>query len=116
MTTVATIAEKSPEAIAVIYGDREHVETYAELEQRSRRIGHLLRRMGIEPGDSIAALIGNDDDFFDVFWAAHRTGKRQGFPRLAIRPVAVSDDRAEVRELADALTSDLGIYLGAIRW
>jgi adenylate cyclase len=41
---------------------------------------------------------------------------RGGFPRLAIRPVARSDDRAEVVELADALTGDLGVFLGALRW
>ena len=74
MTTLATIAEKTPDKPAIIYGDGEFTLSYGELEQRSRRFAHALRAMGILPGDSIAALIGNDDDFFDIFWAAHRLG------------------------------------------
>lgn len=41
---------------------------------------------------------------------------RAGFPRLAIQPVATSDSRLEVRELAEALTGDLVSYLGSVRW
>ena len=43
-------------------------------------------------------------------------GQGIGFPRLAIEPVSTSDDRPEVRELADALTSDLATYLGSSEW
>lgn len=74
MTTVSVWAEKAPDRPAVIYGDGEHVETFAELERNSRRIAHLLRSWGLEPGDCVAALIGNDDVFFDLFWACHRVG------------------------------------------
>ena len=74
MTTVATIAQKSPDKPALIYGNGERVETFGELEQRSRRIGHWLRRAGLQPGDGIAAYLANDDDFFDLYWACHRVG------------------------------------------
>ncbi|MEX2207683.1 MAG: acyl-CoA synthetase [Myxococcota bacterium] len=74
MSTVASFAQKNPDKPALIYGDGEHVETYGELEQRSRRIAHVLRRLGLEFGDSIAVYLANDDPFFDVFWACHRTG------------------------------------------
>ena len=74
MTTVSVWAEKAPDRPAVIYGDAEYVETFAELERNSRRVAHLLRRWGLEPGDCLAALIGNDDVFFDLFWACHRVG------------------------------------------
>ena len=37
MSTVAILAQKHPDKPALIYGDGEHVETYGELEQRSRR-------------------------------------------------------------------------------
>lgn len=43
-------------------------------------------------------------------------GQGIGFPSLAIEPVSTSDDRPEVRELADALTSDLATYLGSSEW
>jgi acyl-coenzyme A synthetase/AMP-(fatty) acid ligase len=74
LTTVATIAAKAPDRTAVIYGDGEHIESYGELEARSRRIAHVLRGIGLEPGDCVAAYTGNDDQFYDLFWACHRTG------------------------------------------
>ena len=77
MTTVAVLRREDPrQARPDLRRRRVHPETYGELELRSRRIAHALRaRGGMEPGDSIAALvIGNDDAFFDIFWAAHRTG------------------------------------------
>ncbi len=39
-----------------------------------------------------------------------------GFPRLSIAPIETSSDNAEVRDLADALTSDLETFLGASHW
>ncbi|HTO53203.1 MAG TPA: AMP-binding protein [Myxococcota bacterium] len=74
MTTVASIARKSPDKPALIYGNGETVETFGQLEQRSRRIGQLLRKLGLEPGDGIAVYLANDDEFFDLYWACHRVG------------------------------------------
>jgi len=79
MTTITTFASKNPDKPALIYGSspdgaRERVETYGELEQCSRRIGVLLRNLGLEAGDCVAVLMANDDEFMDIFWAAHRVG------------------------------------------
>jgi acyl-coenzyme A synthetase/AMP-(fatty) acid ligase len=72
--TLLPHAIAQPERTAVIYGNGEFVETYGELEARSRRLAHVLRRWGLEAGDCVAVLIGNDNLFFDVFWACHRMG------------------------------------------
>ncbi len=79
MTTITTFAAKNPDKPALIYGPQEsggaeRVETYGELEERSRRMGALLRNLGLEPGDCVAVLMANDDEFMDIFWAAHRVG------------------------------------------
>jgi acyl-coenzyme A synthetase/AMP-(fatty) acid ligase len=74
MFTILPHATKNPDRPAVIYGNGEHIETYGELEERSRRVAHVLRSWGLGPGDCIAVLIGNDDVFYDVFWACHRIG------------------------------------------
>jgi acyl-coenzyme A synthetase/AMP-(fatty) acid ligase len=74
LLTPATYAARDPDRPAVIYGNGEHVETYGDLERRSRRIAHLLRRAGLEPGDCVATYIANDDEFYDIFWACHRNG------------------------------------------
>ena len=74
MPTIVEIARKDPDRIALVYGNGESVETYGELEARSRRIAHVLRGWGLREGDGVAALCGNDDEFFDVYWAALRLG------------------------------------------
>ena len=74
MSTIITFAEQDPDRIAVIYGNGESRETYGELEQRSRRIAHALRARGLVPGDGVAVLVGNADEFFDIYWAVMRSG------------------------------------------
>jgi fatty-acyl-CoA synthase len=74
MATLIEFAESAPDRPAVVYGNGETVETYAELERRSRRIAHLLRARGLREGDGIAVLLGNADEFFDLYWAALRSG------------------------------------------
>jgi acyl-CoA synthetase (AMP-forming)/AMP-acid ligase II len=74
MSTPIRFAETAPERPAVIFGNGEFVETYAELEQRSRRLAHALRALGLSAGDGLALLLGNEDEFFDIYWAATRIG------------------------------------------
>ncbi len=74
MATVATTAEKDPTRPAIIYGNGETIETYGELELRSRRIAVVMRNLGLQPGDGIALLMGNEDSFFDIYWACFRNG------------------------------------------
>ncbi len=45
-----------------------------------------------------------------------RAQSPSGLPELVIVPVKCSDDRPEVRELANGLTHDLESYLGQTRW
>ncbi len=56
--SIVAFAEEAPDRIALVYGNGESRETYAELEARSRRTAHLLRACGLQEGDSIAALLG----------------------------------------------------------
>jgi len=73
--TIAVHAQRDPNGVAVIYGNGDFVETWCELEQRSRRLGHLLRVRGIGPGGCVAGVVANDDPvFMDLFWACHRIG------------------------------------------
>jgi acyl-CoA synthetase (AMP-forming)/AMP-acid ligase II len=52
------------------------VITHRELDRRSQRLASLLWDRGLRPGDSIAALLQNEPHFFDVCWAALRSGLR----------------------------------------
>jgi acyl-coenzyme A synthetase/AMP-(fatty) acid ligase len=107
MFTLHPRASAHPDRPAVVYGDDEFVETYGELESRSRRIAHLFRRWGLEPGDCVAVLIGNDDVFFDVFWACHRIG-------LYFTPVNWHLQRDEAEYIVD--NCDAKVFLAHARF
>jgi long-chain acyl-CoA synthetase len=48
--------------------------TYAELEDRSRRLARALQERGVRPGDCVALLSENTPRYFEVYWAAMRSG------------------------------------------
>ncbi|KAK0664700.1 Acyl-CoA synthetase family member 2 [Lasiodiplodia hormozganensis] len=64
------------------YGDREALVvswtgtrwTYAELKEQSTRLARGLLAMGIKPGDRIAIMAGNCEEYVAVFFAAARVG------------------------------------------
>lgn len=107
MLTINHRAQQHPDRPAVVYGNGESVETYAQLEERSRRLVHLFRAWGMEPGDCVAVLIGNDDAFFDVFWACHRAG-------LYFTPVNWHLQRDEIEYIVD--NCDAKVFLAHARF
>ncbi|MFQ5696915.1 MAG: acyl-CoA synthetase [Myxococcota bacterium] len=74
MPNLIDFARTAPDRPALIYGNGESVETYAQLEQRSRQVAHMLRGFGLVEGDGVAVLVGNEDEFFDLYWGAQRVG------------------------------------------
>ncbi|RIL05346.1 MAG: acyl-CoA synthetase [Proteobacteria bacterium] len=94
MFTITPHASKHPDRAAVVYGNGEFVETYGELEERSRRLAHVFGSWGLGPGDCVAVLLANDDVFYDVFWACHRAG-------LYFTPVNWHLQRDEVEYIVD---------------
>jgi len=67
-------ADRFPDKPALVFADTGVAVTYRELDERSNRIAHALRAWGLRPGDAIAAVMANEEHFFDVFWAAIRSG------------------------------------------
>jgi acyl-CoA synthetase (AMP-forming)/AMP-acid ligase II len=61
-------------APAVIMADSGVTVTYAELDERSKRVAQLFRAGGLRPGDHIAVLLENHPRYFEVFWGAQRAG------------------------------------------
>ena len=59
---------------AVIEHESQRVLTYGELEDRSRRLAGLWRARGLKPGDHVAVLLDNQATYFEVGWAAQRSG------------------------------------------
>ncbi len=50
------------------------VLTYAELDERSVRLAHVLHDAGLRRGDVVALLTDNDLRAFEVYWAVMRSG------------------------------------------
>jgi long-chain acyl-CoA synthetase len=48
--------------------------TYGELDARSNRLARFFYDRGLRPGDAVAFSIENQERFFDVVWAAQRSG------------------------------------------
>jgi len=63
-----------PERPAIIMGGSGRVVTYAELDARSNRIAHLLRRHGLGVGSHLALLLENRVEFLEALWGALRSG------------------------------------------
>lgn len=66
-------ARTHPDRIAVRMADGPGI-TYAELDERSIRLARELRGRGLQVGDGIAILSENHVRFFEVYWAAVRSG------------------------------------------
>lgn len=67
-------AVTAPNRPAVIMADSGRCLTYAELEERSRRLAHVLREAGLRKGDVVALLTDNSIHAYEVYWAAMRSG------------------------------------------
>jgi long-chain acyl-CoA synthetase len=67
-------AATTPNKIAAMLVDTGEELTYAELEQRSVQLAHVLWDVGLRRGDVVALLSDNDLRVFEVYWAAMRSG------------------------------------------
>lgn len=69
-----THALAAPDKPAYIMGRGGEVVTYRQLDERSSQGAHLLRSRGLRSDDAIAIFMSNHPRFFEVCWAAQRSG------------------------------------------
>lgn len=69
---ISEFAVASPNAIAVVDGDR-HL-TYSALDERSRRVSNLLLDGGLSPTNRVAVLLGNRLEYPEIAAAIARVG------------------------------------------
>jgi fatty-acyl-CoA synthase len=67
-------AQESPNKAAAISARTGEVITYAELDARSNRLAQLLWADGLRRGDHIAVFLENHLRYFEIAWAAFRSG------------------------------------------
>jgi acyl-CoA synthetase (AMP-forming)/AMP-acid ligase II len=67
-------ASNTPDKAAFIMGHTGEVVTYGELDARSNQCAQLLRSRGHGVGASVAILMPNNVHYFEICWAAQRSG------------------------------------------
>lgn len=67
-------AQECPDRPAIIMAGSGKTETFAELDKASNRFAHLYRENGLQVGDTVAILLDNHPNFFDIVWGAQRSG------------------------------------------
>ncbi len=67
-------AQTQPDHPAYIMAATGVSVTYRQLDERSNQVAHLLRSLGLKPGDHIALLLENHPRFYEICWGAQRSG------------------------------------------
>ena len=86
------------------------VASFEQLEDRSRRLAHLLRTNGLHEGDVIAILMENNREFLEVAWAAQRSGLYYTPINSHLRPAEVQyvlDDSGAAALITSTSMADL---------
>jgi fatty-acyl-CoA synthase len=69
---LARRASLTPNRAAIQTGDRSF--TYAELDDRAARLAGVLAATGVGPGDRVAALLANGNEYVEALFACARLG------------------------------------------
>ncbi|WP_291076628.1 acyl-CoA synthetase [Hyphomonas sp.] len=67
-------AKTDPGKAAYIMANSGETVTFGQLEERSNQIAHAFRDAGLNPGDTIALFAENSARYFEICWAAQRSG------------------------------------------
>ena len=67
-------AQTKPDYPAYIMAGSGEAVSYKQLNDRSNQIAQLLRARGLKRGDGIAIFMDNNVHFFEICWAALRSG------------------------------------------
>ena len=69
-------ATNTPDKPAYIMAYSGETVTYRQLDERSNQGAHLFRALGLKAGDGIALFIDNHPRYYEILWAAQRSGLR----------------------------------------
>ncbi|WP_149789111.1 acyl-CoA synthetase [Lutimaribacter pacificus] len=65
-----------PNHPAIIDAETGAITTFAEYERGSNRVAHLMRKLGLKPGDQTVLMVENRPEFLVWFWGMIRAGLR----------------------------------------
>lgn len=102
MESIADIVRKGrrlrPDTEALVCGPTRR--SYAQIDERTNRLGHAMRDLGIGTGDRVAILSDNSVEYMEIFFGAAKIGA------VAV-PINTRLSLPEMRALADRATPAL---------
>ncbi len=110
-------ARATPDKAAYIMAASGETVTYGQLAARSNQGAHLLRSLGIQAGDAISIFMDNNPRYYEVLWAAQRSGIR--FTCISSKLTAgeveyiVSDSGSKVL-IASAAVADVALIVAPL--
>ena len=87
-------AQTQPGHPAVIMAGSGETMTYRAMDEAANRIAHWLRAQGLAAGDVIAVLMENSPRYYEIYWAAQRSG-------IILVPVSTHLTASEVAYILD---------------
>ena len=69
-------ARTHPDKPAYVMAASGETVTYADLDARSNQGAHLFRSLGLKAGDGVALFMDNGPRYYEILWAAQRSGLR----------------------------------------
>jgi long-chain acyl-CoA synthetase len=69
---ITSWARAEPDRVAFVCGDT--TRSYAELDDRTTRLAHAFRELGVDDGDRVAIMLPNGIEFFEAWAAASKAG------------------------------------------
>jgi long-chain acyl-CoA synthetase len=72
----SVFAQTTPDKPAYVMASTGQVVTYRELNDRSNQGAQLFRSLGLSVGDGVAIMMENHPIYYEVLWAAQRSGLR----------------------------------------
>ena len=74
MSPLEIHARRTPDGVAYRLIPSDRAVTWRELELRSRKLAAAMHAAGLRAGDGIAVMLENHLRYFEILWAAQRSG------------------------------------------
>lgn len=100
-------AEQAPDRPAAVEAETGKILTYGALEARANRGAHLLRKLGIANGETVAIWLPTSVEYYEIYWAAQRAG-------VYIAPISTMLNASEVAYIIQDSGSKLLVTSGAV--
>ncbi len=99
-----------PDKAAAVHAITGETLTYGELNERSNRLAHLMWDKGLRRGDHVSIFMENNLRFFEVVWAAFRSG----LYLTTVNRYLTDEEAGYIVDNSESLVTVASKYLGEV--